>query len=230
MPRLEQALVQGLAVLPLAEQVAQAGEVSVGVGAVVDGDADERPARIFGAQVERVVGEAALPLLDEKLHRLELAEMVGDGRLGDADERDDLAHVQGRLGDEPEDAEPGRVTEGAVGLGERFHIRESAYLDSESAASHLDWARNQSTVRRSPSSNPTRGSHPSVLFASPGSMTLLRCSPAAGGPCVGRGPPVAFTRMSASWTTLDSRAVPTLSAPEAVDSTPSAFARATSST
>src|SRR5205823_8520311 len=144
-----------------------------------------------------------------------------------------------RLRDEAQDAQPGGVAERAVGLRKRFHIRVFAYLDSERPARSLSLlaryqrpsgALNHAAVRSSPSSNPTRGSHPSAFFAAAGSMTLRRCSPGAGGPCVGLGPPVAFTSFSASCTMLASRAVPMFKAPEAADSTPSRFARATSST
>jgi len=109
LPRLEQPFVERLPVLTAAEQLREPGEIAVGVGPVLDRHLDERPAGVVLLQVERVVGESVLPLLHEELHRLELAQVVRDAGLGDAHQRDQLAHVQGRLGDQPQDAQTGGV-------------------------------------------------------------------------------------------------------------------------
>src|SRR5207245_11506267 len=149
---------------------------------------DERPAGVVLVQLERVVGEAVLPLLDEELHRLELAQVVRDAGLGDAHQRDQLADVERRLRDEPQDAKPGRVAERAIGLGERLHINASAYLDSGDGASQtvvlgqraVQRERNQAAVRPNPSSRATLGSQPSTVRAASGPTELRRCWPVPG--------------------------------------------------
>src|SRR5205807_1594620 len=82
-----------------------------------------------------VVGVPVLPLLVEELHRLELAQVVRDAGLRDAHQRDQLGDVQGRPGDQPQDAQPGGVAERPIRLGKGLHINVSAYLDLRGRAS-----------------------------------------------------------------------------------------------
>jgi hypothetical protein len=107
-------------VFTAAEQLGQPRLVAVRVFGLLR-ELNQGPPHVGGVDGERVIGEARLPLFADQLEAFQLREVMRDRRLRHADERDDLGHVQLGHRDQPQNAQPRRVTQGVEGLGEGVH-------------------------------------------------------------------------------------------------------------
>src|SRR5215831_12935631 len=86
--------------------------------------------------VERVVDEPAVPPWTDEAHAAQQPELMGDGRLADADTRRELVDAELRARQRVEDADARRIAEHLEGLGERHHGRVGKHGGHGSLLTH----------------------------------------------------------------------------------------------
>src|SRR5262252_8642674 len=86
--------------------------------------------------VERVVDEPAVPPRTDESHAAQQPELMGDGRLADADTRRQLVDAELRARQRIEDADARRIAEHLEGLGQRGHGRVGEHGGNASLLTH----------------------------------------------------------------------------------------------